>query len=81
MGIERTVTLWYLHRQLLLHELAALETRLVQVYAASYAEVARPEARKGVGPFPAEWVELEEQYKRTQEMLRNLGPCPRPMMG
>jgi len=81
MGIERTVTLWYLHRQLLLNELALLEAQLVQIHAASYSEVAQPEARKGASPSPAKSVEVEKQYKRTQEMLRNLGPCPRPMMG
>ncbi len=75
MGIERTVTLWYLHRQMLLHELASLEAQLVQIYAASYSEVAQP------GALPTEWMEVEKQYKRTQEMLRRLGPCPRPMMG
>jgi hypothetical protein len=81
MGIERTVTLWYLHRQILLNELALLEAQLVQIRATSEAEVAPSETRKGVSPFPAECVEIEEQYKKVQEKLRNLGPCPRPMMG
>ena len=81
MGIERTVTLWYLHRQILLNELALLEAQLVQIRATSDSEVAQPEAQKGVSPFPTECVEIEEQSKRVRERLRNLGPCPKPMMG
>ncbi len=81
MGIERTVTLWYLHRQVLLNELAVLEAQLVQLRATSDSEVAQPEVREGASPFPTEYVEIEEQYKRVQERLRDLGPCPRPMMG
>jgi hypothetical protein len=81
MGIERTVTLWYLHRQMLLNELALLEAQLVQIRATSDSEVAQLEARKGTNSFPTEYVGIEEQYKRVQERLRNLGPCPRPMMG
>jgi hypothetical protein len=81
MGIERTVTLWYLHRQILLNELAILADQLVQIRTTSDSEVVQSEARKGTSPFPAECVEIEEQYKRVQERLHNLGPCPRPMMG
>jgi hypothetical protein len=81
MGIERTITLWYLHRQMLLQELASLEAQLVQIYTASEDEAAQPEVRKGVSPLPNEYVEIEKQCKRVQERLHNLGPCPRPMMG
>jgi hypothetical protein len=75
MGVERTVTLWYLHRQLLLNELASLEAQLVQIPATSDSELVSPV------PLPKELIDVEQQYKRTQEMLRALGPCPRPMMG
>jgi hypothetical protein len=71
MGIERTVTLWYLHRQVLLNELALLEAQLVQIRAISDSEVAQSEVREGA----------EERRKRVQERLHDLGPCPRPMMG
>ena len=75
MGVERTVTLWYLHRQLLLHELASLEAQLVQIPPTSDAE--------GIplAPLSTELVDVQQKYKRTQEMLRTLGPCPKPMMG
>jgi hypothetical protein len=80
MGVERTVTLWYLHRQMLLSELASLEAQLeaqlVQIPTALSSEEAPPEAKDG-----AESVEIDRQYKRVQERLRSLGPCPRPMMG
>ena len=81
MGIERTVTLWYVHRQMLLNELALLEARLVQIHSTSDSEVGQSEVWKGASPFPAGRMEVEERYRRVQEMLRNLGPCPRAMMG
>ena len=81
MGIERTVTLWYLHRQILLNELAVLEAQLVQIRATSESEVAQSAVQEGASPLPTEYVEVEMQYKRVQERLRNLGLCPRPMMG
>jgi hypothetical protein len=75
MGIERSVTLWYLHRQILLNELALLEAQLVQIHTASDSGAAQPET------FLPDRVEVKEQYERVQEKLRNLGPCPKPMMG
>ena len=83
MGIERSVTLWYLHRQMLLQELASLEAQLLQIRTA----LCSGEAQSEVGVEAMEEgsyvppTEIEHQYKRVQERLRNLGPCPRPMMG
>jgi hypothetical protein len=81
MGIERTVTLWYLHRQTLLNELASLEARLVQMRPIPFSEAVPSEAKQEASPIPTELVEIETEYKRVQEKLRNLGPCPHPMMG
>jgi hypothetical protein len=75
MGIERSVTLWYLHRQILLNELAVLEAQLVQIHAASDSEAAQPET------LSPDCAAVKEQYERVQEKLCNLGPCPKPMMG
>ena len=79
---------------MLLQELASLEAQLIQMRTASEQKAAQPQAENetveaslapavplseetsGVPP-----VEIEQQYKRVQEKLRNLGPCPRPMMG
>ena len=81
MGIERTITLWYLHRQMLLQELASLEAQLVQIPTDLYSEVGQTEIGKGASSSPTDYVEIEKQCKRVQERLHNLGPCPRPMMG
>lgn len=81
MGIERSVTLWYLRRQMLLNELALLDAQLIQMRTASEHEAVQPEVREGTDSFPTEYVEIEKQYKRVQEQLRNLGPCPKSMMG
>jgi hypothetical protein len=78
MGIERAVTLWYLHRQMLLQELASLEAQLLQMRTASKYEAVESQAGEGSYKPP---LEIAMQYKRVQERLRNLGPCPRPMMG
>jgi hypothetical protein len=78
MGIERAVTLWYLHRQMLLQELASLEAQLLQMRTASEDQAAQSRSEEGSYNPP---LEIEMQYKRVQERLRNLGPCPRPMMG
>lgn len=90
MGIERSVTLWYLHRQMLLQELASLEAQLLQIHTALSSEEAQSEI--GIGAVEedlafseegscASPMEVENQYKRVLEQLRNQGPCPKPMMG
>lgn len=81
MGIERSVTLWYLRRQMLLNELALLDAQLMQMCTASEHEAVQSQVRKGTDPVPTECAEIEKQYKRVQEKLRNLGPCPKSMMG
>lgn len=83
MGIERSVTLWYLHRQMLLQELASLEAQLLQIRTALCSGEAQPEVGMGdveEGSY-APPAEIKHQYKRVQERLRSLGPCPKPMMG
>jgi hypothetical protein len=80
MGVERTVTLWYLHRQMLLGELASLEAELVQIPTASSFQGVQPETSEEAEQSETE-KGREEQRKRVQERLRNLGPCPRAMMG
>jgi hypothetical protein len=78
MAIERAVTLWYLHRQILLQELASLEAQLLQMHTASEYQATQSQSGEGSYNPP---VEIAMQYKRVQERLHNLGPCPRPMMG
>ena len=69
MGVERAVTRWYVQRQLLLDEIAALEAKLQA-------------ARENVQPSPREeQPALKRQIAEVQEKLRLMGSCPKPMMG
>lgn len=69
MGVERAVTRWFVQRQILLDEIAGLETKL------------HP-ARENTQPLPdAEQMALKRQLAEAQEKLRLMGSCPKPMMG
>ncbi len=68
MGVERAVTRWYLQRQSILAELAALEAQL----ATQQAQKKQQESGEAV---------FVQQIAIAREKLRVLGPCPRPMMG
>jgi hypothetical protein len=72
VGVERAVTRWYVLRQVLVEEIARLETKIAsdpeQADVASGGEAVSVEA-------------LHEQLVRARERLRLLGPCPKPMMG
>ena len=83
MGIERSVTLWCLHSQMLLLELASLEAQLLHIRTTLRSGEAQPEVGMGAAEEGscAPPAEIERQYKRVQERLRNLGPCPKPLMG
>jgi hypothetical protein len=70
MGVERAVTEWYVHRQLLMDEIASLEAKLAQM---------QKEVRQETGS--EEQLAVEEQLATAQSKLRMLGPCPKPMMG
>ncbi|GCE49322.1 hypothetical protein EI42_02430 [Thermosporothrix hazakensis] len=70
MGVERAVTRWYVERQMILDEIAALE-----------AKKAAPAQEDGAVSEQADSAELEEQLKKAREKFRLLGPCPKPMMG
>lgn len=66
MGVERSVTRWYLQRQMILNEIASLEERLRQL------SQSRQEG---------EQASLEQQLSGAHKKLRDLGACPKPMMG
>jgi hypothetical protein len=70
MGVERSVTRWYLQRQMLLNEIASLEERL-RHFPPAQQEVPRQE----------EQVKLQQQLSAAEEKLRSMGTCPKPMMG
>ncbi len=67
MGVERAVTRWHVQYQKLTMEVTALEAKLAPP----------PNAQRESG----EQAELAQQLADTQRRLRELGPCPKPMMG
>ena len=69
MGVERAVTRWYVRRQVLLDEIAALEVKL------------QPAGVNAQQPGSEELAALKRQIAEAQEKLRLMGSCPKPMMG
>ncbi|MDQ2714428.1 MAG: hypothetical protein M3Z08_05930 [Chloroflexota bacterium] len=67
MGVERAVTRWHVQYQKLMMEVTALEAKLAP----------SPNAQQE----PADQAALAQQLAQTQRRLRELGPCPKPMMG
>ncbi len=75
MGVERAVTRWYIKRQTILDEIAALEAKLAQ-----HALAQEKKQEPGNDNTQID-DELTQQLADAQEKLRSLGPCPKPMMG
>ena len=69
MGIERAVTRWYALRQLIEQEIAGLQARFEQLQSGDET------------PATTELAEVEQQLVEAHARLRDLGPCPKPMMG
>ena len=77
MGVERAVTRWYVQRQVILDEIALLEALLQteqQLEENGETNVVRADAAN-------EHTATMSKLAKTQERLRLLGPCPKPMMG
>jgi len=72
MGVERAVTRWYALRQCLLEEIAALEAQLAQTQV---------QAQQHAGVQPVAGTEISRQLAVARTKLRELGPCPKVMMG
>ena len=75
MGVERAVTRWYIQRQSILNEIAALEAML-----------ANPTPPQGEQQPPAQNTQqqdtdIAQKLALAHQKLRTLGPCPKPMMG
>lgn len=69
MGVERAVTCWYAHHQVIRLEITRLQTLLDQLQSSEEK------------PSPQEAAEVKHQLALAQASLLNLGPCPKPMMG
>jgi len=72
MGVERSVTCWYIQQQAIINEITLLEERLKHVPLSNVQTGDTAEARS---------AELLLQLARAQGKLNSLGPCPKPMMG
>ncbi len=76
MGVERSVTYWYIQRQTILNEIALFEAQLKQmsvpISLANVQASTIPDAKS---------AELLLQLAKAREKLSSLGPCPKPMMG
>ncbi len=81
MGVERSVTCWYVQRQSILSEIAWLESRLWGTAGANIDSHTGPPPTGGNKMAGVESAELLLQLTRARGKLRSLGPCPKPMMG
>lgn len=78
MGVERSVTRWYLQRQLILDEIAQLEVK--QEPVSTEPAVGEPEDESSTDEKESqEAVDLQLTVARRK--LKALGHCPKPMMG
>ncbi|HEU5229115.1 MAG TPA: hypothetical protein VFU49_14965 [Ktedonobacteraceae bacterium] len=68
MGVERSVTRWYIRRNIVLKEIELLEATLATMSADTALSKSEKEA-------------VEGQLMRAREKLFVSGPCPKPMMG
>lgn len=67
MGVERSVTRWYVRRQEIEREIVAQQARLEQL--PTQEEIS------------SERAEAEQRLAAARQRLRDLGACPKPMMG
>lgn len=72
MGVERSVTRWYVERQMVLSEISALEARLKSDTSEKGANAESATPQKSDAAL---------QLTQAQEKLQLLGPCPKSMMG
>ncbi|MBA2678628.1 MAG: hypothetical protein H0U76_09595 [Ktedonobacteraceae bacterium] len=76
MGVERSVTRWYLQRQLILDEITQLESKQ------ALAVVEKDSVEPGDESEGKEGQEAVDVLLTTaRKKLKGLGHCPKPMMG
>jgi hypothetical protein len=80
MGVERSVTRWYVQRQTILNEIALLESQLWKTAGLAIGS-STGVPTDGYKIANVESAELVWQLMRARRKLRSLGPCPKPMMG
>lgn len=78
MGVERSVTRWYIQRQTVLYEITALERKIAHL---QHHDDAADEPVLSEDEPVVNLAELLQQLAMSREKLKTLGPCPKPMMG
>jgi hypothetical protein len=78
MGVERSVTRWYLQRQLILDEIAQLEGKQEQI---SNEQAVGEPADEGIIEGKESQEALSLQLAGARRKLKALGHCPKPRMG
>lgn len=87
VGVERAVTRWYVQRQMILDEIAALQASLasLQEQAAMQPTTEQPTGEAVADTdrqaSSAPIAEIERKLAEAQSRLHALGPCPKSMMG
>lgn len=82
MGVERAVTRWYVQRQVILDEIVALQASLMRSQQAATRQLSDEAATSAGTRANAETIaEIERKLTEAQSRLRELGPCPKTMMG
>lgn len=74
MGVERAVTRWYILRQCQMDEIAALEAQLAR-------KQEQVQGQQSTNVPPVAEPEISRRLAEAQSKLRDLGPCPKVMMG
>ena len=72
MGVERSVTCWYIQQRAIINEIVLLEEQLKHVLLANVQIGDMADTRS---------AELLLQLARARGKLSSRGPCPKPMMG
>lgn len=78
MGVERSVTRWYLQRQLILNEIEQLEARQT---LSSTEQAAIESGNEGTIEVKEGQEAVDAQLTMARSKLKALGHCPKPMMG
>ncbi|HLZ60218.1 MAG TPA: hypothetical protein VKR06_24980 [Ktedonosporobacter sp.] len=81
MGVERSVTRWYVQRHIICNEIAQLEAKLSPISTDETIDETSVRADVSSTSMLDTETELQQQLAQAQEKLHLLGPCPRPMMG
>jgi len=79
MGVERSVTRWYLRRQLLLTEITQLEAQ--QALPSVPLTNEEPVDAGHEDDARVDLANINLRLAMVQEELKTMGHCPRPMMG